>query len=276
MIEHRKFKLKLSEKQDFFDQSEVLTSQIQKNARDHAIQLVKTWAGGKYRTNLKQVFKDLKDVGELSPELHHQLCAVGKYLYSKPTKLVTQDSIDQYWEFLLDEDFSGKVLEVRDNIPMRLSENTCRLENPDEAFHAAFWLSISTLKSRKVVWIPLSQNPYVKSVDDVTKGFHVRKDKRGKWRLEAVERKDWAEPPEPEEDDIVDDPLLVGIDVGLNVIAATSDGQLYGEDFKPKFYKLYHLVQKIRKNRQRQGLKENSIRLDRLETYPHDGHICDV
>jgi putative transposase len=50
------------------------------------------------------------------------------------------------------------------------------------------------------------------------------------------------------------------------VVAATSSGHLFGADLKPKFNKLYEKVRAVRSNRQRQDLKENSPRLDRLES----------
>ena len=52
----------------------------------------------------------------------------------------------------------------------------------------------------------------------------------------------------------------------MNVLAATSDGSLYGQEFKPKFNKLYKRVKDLRANRQRQGFRENSPRLDVLES----------
>ena len=48
-------------------------------------------------------------------------------------------------------------------------------------------------------------------------------------------------------------------------MAATSDGRLYGANLKPKFDALYSKVRDLRANRQRQGFKENSPRLDRIE-----------
>lgn len=61
------------------------------------------------------------------------------------------------------------------------------------------------------------------------------------------------------------DAPTVGVDIGLNVLASTSDGCLYGANVKPKFDKLYAKVKQIRANRQRQGFKETSQRLNVLE-----------
>ena len=277
LIQKRRCKLLRSEKQAFFPKSEFLTSQIQKNVQDHALQLVNTWATGKYRTNLKKYFKKCKREGLMTEEEHHAYCAMGKYLYTKPSKpkkagdkpLVTQEVIDDYWNFLLDREISGKVLTVRDNIPMRMSEMTCRLENPEspeiknvrkreknkknftEKNLGSFWLEISTLEYRKRVSLPLSPNPYIKTVDDVSKGVLARKDKKGRWKFDVVERKVWEDQPSYEE--FEDIGFKVGVDVGQNVIAATSDGQLYGEDFKPKFDRVYKRVTQARRNRQQQN-----------------------
>ena len=144
---------------------------------------------------------------------------------------------------------------------MRLSEKTSGLEASEEAFHADFWLPISSLESRKLICLPLAGNPYIKGVDQVSKGIQARKTKLGRWRFEVVEKEAW-EIPQPSED-----AKRLGIDVGLNVLAADSNGTLYGEHVKPKFDKLYQRVKRLRANRQRQNLKENSPRLDCLESH---------
>ncbi len=105
----------------------------------------------------------------------------------------------------------------------------------------------------------VAASPYCKDVADVSKGILARKTKQGRWRFEVVERKEWEVP----ERDL--DAPKIGIDVGLNVMAATSSGRLLGASVKPKFDTLYGKVRELRANRQRQGLKENSPKLDRLE-----------
>lgn len=94
----------------------------------------------------------------------------------------------------------------------------------------------------------------------MSKGVLARKTKQGRWRFEVVERKEWLVP-EPAED-----APRVGVDVGLNVMAATSSGELLGASLKPKFNALYVKVRAVRANRQRQGFKDNSPRLDALES----------
>ena len=94
----------------------------------------------------------------------------------------------------------------------------------------------------------------------MSKGVLARKTKQGRWRFEVVEKREWLVP-EPAED-----APRVGVDVGLNVMAATSSGELFGAELKPKFNALYVKVRNVRANRQRQGFKDNSPRLDKLES----------
>lgn len=211
-----------SKKQGFFSRAEKLTSQIEKNARDHAIQIVSTWAKSVYarkiKTYIRLVFKD----GKFDEDFRKQLYTVGKYLVHAPTETISQEAIDLYWAWISDSEIAGKFPSVSNRIPMRMSVDTCSLEYPEETTHADLWLKISTLVSRKRTWLPLVGNPYVKKASDVSKGIHARKDRRGRWRFEAVDTKEWilleAESEFPR----------VGIDVGLNVVAATSSGHLFG------------------------------------------------
>ena len=143
---------------------------------------------------------------------------------------------------------------------MRLTEMTSQLEDARHASLGGFWLRISSLEARKSAWLPLVGNPYVRQADLVRKGISARKTKRGFWRFEAVSKAEWVVP-EPQEGW-----AKLGVDVGLNVLAVTSDGSLYGEHVKPDFDRLYSRIKNLRANRQRQGLKENSPRLDRLES----------
>jgi hypothetical protein len=258
MLDKRRYTLKKSEKQAFFPPSDKLTSQIVKNARDHAIQIVSTWAKGVYARKLQPTITNLRRENSLTKDEAKALYIVGKRLIGSPWKFITQQDIDAY-NALLDR-YGGNKPQVRPSLPMRLSEMTGRLEDPNEALLPAFWLRVSSLEYRKSIWLPLSGNPYVKKASDVSKGISARKTKTGRWRFEVVDKKVWTIPEIPE------DAPRIAVDVGLNVLATDSDGRLYGASFKPKFDKLYKRLQSVRANRQRQGLRENSPRLDRLES----------
>lgn len=263
MIEGRRLNLARSEKQALFSRADKLTSQIEKNARDHAIQIVSTWAKSRYALRIKGVISKAKLAGEFTPERALALYTVGKYLRDKPGGQVTQNDIDIYWTIL--DERGGRKPGVSDSLPMRLSEMTARLEDPKEkgAQIADLWLRVSSLEARKSLWLPLKGSPYVKKADEVSKGVLARKTKKGLWRFEAVEKREWVV---PEPSDLPPDAPRLGVDVGLNVLAATSDGDIYGATFKPKFERRYKKVKDLRANRMRQGLRENSPRLDALES----------
>jgi putative transposase len=108
--------------------------------------------------------------------------------------------------------------------------------------------------------VPLAPSPYVKCAGDASKGVLARKTKRGRWRFEVVEKREWEVP------EALPEMPRLGVDVGLNVMVATSDGRLLGSKLKPKFSSLHSRVKAVRANRQRQGLGNNSPRLDRLES----------
>jgi putative transposase len=137
---------------------------------------------------------------------------------------------------------------------------TCRLEAPTQTTHPGMWLRISTLERRRSVWLPVVGSPYVKSPQDVRKGFLARKTRKERWRFEVLDTQEW-EVPEP-----APDAPKIGVDVGLNVVAAASDGRLYGVALKPPFDRQYQQVRQVRANRQRQGLVQDSPRLARLES----------
>jgi hypothetical protein len=262
MLDARRLTLPRSNQKwrEFFPKAENLTSHIEKNARDHAIQIVSSWAKSLYARKLKSFIKIAFKSGDFDESFRKQLYTVGKYLVHAPTSTVSQEAIDHYWTWLSDPEVVGSTPSVSNRLPVRMSVNTCSLEDPEETKHADFWLKISTLVSYKRAWLPLIGNPYVKKASDVSKGIHARKDRRGRWRFEAVDTKAWvipeADPESPR----------VGVDVGLNVVAATSSGHLFGADLKPRFNRLHKKVRAVRANRQRQDLKENSPRLDRLES----------
>ena len=257
MLDRRTYNLPKSAKQAFFPPAINLTSQIEKVARDHAIDIVSTWVKGVYARKIKPTITNLRREGVVTDDDAKALYTVGSRLICQPWKFITQEHLDAYHALLTE--YGGNPPCVKDSLPMRLSEMTARLEDPSEAVTADFWLRVSSLESRQSIWLPLVGNPYVQHADQVSKGIQARKTKTGRWRFEAVEKDDWEVPELPE-----DAPRL-GVDVGLNVLAATSEGGLYGGHVKPKFDRLYERIKRLRANRQRQGIKENSPRLDRLE-----------
>jgi hypothetical protein len=63
MLDQRVYNLPKSAKQVFFPPATSLTSQIEKNARDHAIDIVSAWAKGVYARNIKPTITNLRREG---------------------------------------------------------------------------------------------------------------------------------------------------------------------------------------------------------------------
>jgi predicted RNA-binding Zn-ribbon protein involved in translation (DUF1610 family) len=238
-----------------------LSSQIVKNVRDHAISIVSGWAASKYASKLRSFIKAKFRDGEIDEATRTALCILGKRLVDKPSGKVTQEALDLYWSWLLDEEVVGRTPGISSRCGMRMSEMTAVLAMSTDTIVTQWWLSFSHLAAGKArIQLPLAASPHVKDVADVSKGVLARKTKQGRWRFEVVEKREWLVP-QP-----VEDAPRIGVDVGLNCMAATSDGRLLGADLKPKFNALYAKVRDVRGNRQRQGFKDNSPRLDRLES----------
>ncbi len=260
MLDGCRFGVSLAEMQGFFPPCAALSSQIVKNVRHHAIGIVSGWAAGKYTTALRAHVKGLFKAGQIDDTARSALCIIGKGLVSKPGSKVPQEALDLYWKMLLDEQVAGKRPAISTRCGMRMSEMTAVLATSEGTRLTAWWLGFSHLAAGKVrIQVPLVSNPYVSHVNDVSKGVLARKDKRGRWRFEVVDKRAWAAP--------IADPAMpkVGVDVGLNVVAATSDGRLLGRQLKPSFDRLHAQVKAVRANRQRQGLPRNSSRLDAME-----------
>ena len=261
MLRTHRFSVALKDKQAFFPPCETLSSQIVKNVRDHAISIVSGWAAGKYTTKLKSVIKGKFNDGLIDEAMRSALCILGKCKVDKPGGKVTQEALDLYWSWLLDESLVGKTPSISSRCGMRMSEMTAVLETSEDTKLTAWWLGFSWLEAGKPrIQVPLVPSPYITKVEDASKGILARKTKRGRWRFEVVDKREWLTPEATE-----DMPRLAG-DIGLNVLVATSDGRLLGSKFKPGFDRLYSKVKTVRANRQRQGFKENSPRLDCLES----------
>ena len=260
MLQARRFSLFKGERQAFFPLCSTLSSQIVKNVRAHAVAIVSGWAASKYAVKLRSVIRAKFKDGEFDESTHSALHILGKRLIDIPGGKVTQEVLDLYWSWLLDEGVVGRTPHVSDRVGMRLSEMTSTFGKSEDTKLTTWWLGFSRLEAGKSrIQLPLVANPYIQKAEEVSKGILARKTKQGRWRFEVVECKVWEVPKLPE-----NAPRL-GVDVGLNVMAATSDGRLLGAELKPKFNAVYHTTCDARTNRQRQGLKDNSPRLDKLE-----------
>jgi len=261
MLQARRFSLSKGERQAFFPRYSALSSQIVKNVRAHAVAIVSGWAASKYTVKLRSVIRAKFKGGEFDEATRSALCILGKRLIDAPSGKVTQEALNLYWSWLLDEGVVGKSPRISDRTGMRLSEMTSIFGKSESTRLAAWWIGFSHLDAGKSrIQLPLVANPYVKEASDVAKGVLARKTRQGRWRFEVVERKKW------EVIELPESAPRLGVDVGLNVMAATSDGRLLEAGLKSKFNALYYTVRDVRANRQRQGLMDDSPRLNALES----------
>ena len=70
---------------------------------------------------------------------------------------------------------------------LRPAQGTCVFDRSQETQLTAWWLGFSHLQIGKPR-IPLVATPYVKEINQVSKGILARKDKKGRWRFEVVEK----------------------------------------------------------------------------------------
>ena len=246
----------------FFPSHPSLTVHLRRGVWNHALDIVSSWVASKYATKLKKkVNTELKEK-QVTSEVAHGLRTIGKSLVDQPWKHVTQEALDLFWSWLLDESLVGKKPTAPKRLCIRLNAFSAVLKAADGTSLAQLWLSLSTLTKGRRVRVPLTSNPFVKSPSEVVKDFYLCEGKQGRLFINPCEKKEYPEPIAPK------GAPLVGVDVGLNVMASTWDrqnGRLYGRDVKPLFRKKYDAVKALRANRQRQGLLENSPKLNHLE-----------
>ncbi len=263
MLDTRRSSLVMSERRGFFPPAP-MSSQIAKNCHAHAVQIVSGWAASLYERKLRGHIRQQHRSGAIGDDLRVALHAVGKSGVDAPGGRVTQAALDLYWSWLLDESIAGRRPTISERCGMRMSEMTCVLSVGDRSL-TQWWFSFSHLGvGEPRIQLPLVANPFVTQRSDVVKSALVRKVRGGRWRVEMVEDekakgKAKVEIPSPKGRPVI------GVDVGLNVLAATSAGDLLGADFKPKFDARYAQVREVRRNRMRQGLYEDSPRRAALE-----------
>ena len=102
MLDQRVFNLSKSDRQTFFPAATHLTSQIEKNARDHAIAIVSTWAKGVYARKLKPTITNLWHEGLLTQDDAKALYIIGSKLLCEPWRFITQEHLDAYHALLDD------------------------------------------------------------------------------------------------------------------------------------------------------------------------------
>ena len=261
LLEKRCTKMPRSQFLRFFPGHPDLTVHLRRGAEAHALSIVSSWFSLKYSTVIKKRISRLKREGELSEEQAKSLFTIGKTHLSSPWNFVTQEDIDLYWSWMRDEAIVGRRPCAPSRPTIVINWDSAKFKQSSNTKLTSWWLNLSSLTPRHTLKLPLSDiHPFVKSPSDLNKDGLLRQNKKGQWILQLVDKSTQEPIASPE------GAPRIGLDVGLNVMAATSDGQLRGQDVKPKFNRTYDKVKALRANRQRHGLKENSPKLDYLES----------
>ena len=255
MIASKRHHVKPADYQKFFPKAKNLTSQIQKNARQHAIHTLDSWRKSLYQVTLKRKIHE----GGFDDHRMMELRCVGKFGLTKAGKCgkgeISQEAVDLYWSWV----WGSPTPEVSEGFPVWLSEMTCSFGPAKDSKFPGWWIAVSGLTKGKRIQVPLNSHPYLTDVAILAKSVLMRKDRKGRWTFQFVDKRE--------------EPLPIGtagkvaVDVGLNVLAATSDGRLWGKNFKIPFDYLHKRVKTVRANRQRQEILNDSKRLVRLEDH---------
>jgi putative transposase len=250
--------VKLADSQVFFPKSIGLSSQLQKCARLQAVYIVSTWTKTLYRRLKRYIYEQ-----DFTREMRVQLNMIGKCLLTQAKKtgtiVITEEALSTWWSWVWDKDIAGNTPVVGDDCPMWLSEMCIEFAPAKQAgSHGGWWARVSCLDNGKRLSIPLAKTPYLTNPTKMAKSVLIGK-RHGRWTFQFTDKTPAVE--------FAPTTKRIGVDVGLNVLAATSDGRLLGKQCKPKFDRLYAKVMRLRKNRMRQGLRRNSPRLARMEQH---------
>lgn len=257
MLAAHRYHLKPKEWRAFFSPS-ILSSQLKKNVAAQAVHLVESWVKSLYLRLKPRIFEQ-----PFTDQQRMELRCIGKYLLTKTGKFgkgtISQEMIDLYWSWVWNPEISGEPPKVSEDFPMWLSEMCVSFASPKKATGLeGWWVAVSCLRNGKRLQIPLASSPYLTDPTVFANSVLIQK-RQNKWCFQFTDKT-----PDPEFEPTE---KKLGVDVGLNVLAATSDGKLLGQTCKPKFDRLYRKVQNVRKNRMRQGLPKNSPRLQRMEQH---------
>jgi predicted RNA-binding Zn-ribbon protein involved in translation (DUF1610 family) len=252
MADMRRHHVKPADYQLFFAKSSSLSSQLQKCARAQAVNIVTTWVKTLYPQLKRRIYEN-----DFDAAMRSQLCMVGKCQLTQAKKTgkveITEQALSTWWGWVWEQ----KTPVVREDLPMWLSEMCITFERARKATsHGGWWAKVSSLENGKRITVPLAPTPFLTDPDVMVRSVLVGL-RHGRWRFQFTDKTP-VEAFDPTS-------TKVGVDVGLNVLAATSSGRLIGRACKPRVDRLYRRVQRLRRNRMRQGLMEDSARLARLE-----------
>jgi putative transposase len=151
--------------------------------------------------------------------------------------------------------YRGRTPKLR-NITMCLDAKVAQIEKSDNSFD--YWIKLSTLNKGDPAYLPIESYHYYESACGTLKKQVqiIVKDTIEYGFVKESEDKELR--PESEEDKIV------GIDLGMVTLLASSSGNQYGQSLYNKLKHYDEIITRVTKCRQKNGLKNNSDKIDRL------------
>lgn len=140
---------------------------------------------------------------------------------------------------------------------MALDEKVATVQDAHTRGRFNRWIKLSTLAKGKPIWLPVGENPWFEALPGQRVPFvQINRDERG--QLWAGILKDVDPAPYRTACDVL------GIDVGLNTLIASSKGDLLGRNVLHKLMRWDGAIATLATNRQRAGLRVRSRRYNKL------------
>lgn len=143
------------------------------------------------------------------------------------------------------------------NMNLALDEKVAVVEDAKKPGHFKRWVKLSTLDKYKPIYLPVAENPWFDKLPGEMKAFvQINKNDKHGYMVGLV--KDVVE------NHYLSNTKVLGLDVGLRTLLATSDGDLHGTNVFSKLLKWDSAISTLARNRQKAGLRVRSKRYDKL------------
>lgn len=221
-------------------------------------QVVAVLAG--YLGNCAEMFKRAVRGASLSQEVQVQLLYLNKYkLWYKKEVKMQGVSLPVEVLRLARNIMRGVFKRCRkprvSGINLALDEKVATLEVADTASTFPYWVKLSTLQAGKPIRLPVAANPWFAGIQGEVKAFvQLNRLENGDYVVGVIKEIN-ASPYQPKLD-------MLGLDVGMNVLLATSEGDLLGQGVFDKLVRWDTALTRLARNRQKAGLPVRSRRYD--------------
>lgn len=240
---------------NFFPAPKELPLSFLSGAWRDACNIIRLWNSTVYHTKIIDllVFKKLN--GKLTELEFIKLCTIGKYGKAFPYKDITKQDIDSYWEILVSL-AEKPSLKLTRTINLFHNSSSIRVAKKSKHNEFKYWLAIPSQIKTKPFKIPLKGNP---KIDKLPESFSLCINKYGRIEVRVLDQEEYnlpvTTPSSPK----------IGVDVGLNSLAATSARDILDNEFIKRFTKVFNRIKEIRKIQQKQKTGGDSKKLRKLE-----------